>query len=114
MVVHFGSTFLAMNTPAISEFVPAAPGPAPSDFRPAPREPRVRTPRRVTAPRAAEPVARLAPPRRSPAREILAGVLLLVAWALLWSFFLAGVVEPGAALHREARASAAAARWIEP
>ena len=34
--------------------------------------------------------------------EIVAGVLLLVAWAFLWTFFIAGVVGPAAGLARTA------------
>lgn len=107
-----------MNTPAISELLPAAPGFPILDARRAPAPQRrfldrtgfAAAPRRHADP---TPSVRPAAPGRSPVREILAGVLLLVAWTLLWSFFLAGVVEPGAALHREARAAEAAARWID-
>ena len=34
--------------------------------------------------------------------EVAAGVLLVVAWAMLWAIFLAGVVEPAAALRASA------------
>lgn len=83
-MVHFTPTFLAMNTPAISE-------PAPLVFP-------------------SRQAHRAATPTHNPAWEILAGALLLVVWTLLWSFFLAGVVEPGVALQRagESRAEVSA------
>lgn len=108
-----------MNTPAISESasaartVPAAfscpspaRGPRPSFQGPAAR------PRPVADP---SPAARPRTPRVNPAWEIAAGALLLVIWALLWSFFLSGVVEPSAALERQASARATAASlWTAP
>ncbi len=108
-----------MNTPAISESASAArifpavlscPSPA--------REPHAHFQDRAVRPRplaGLAPAARPALPRRNPAWEIAAGALLLVIWALLWSFFLSGVVEPGAALERQAAAHATAASlWTAP
>jgi hypothetical protein len=34
--------------------------------------------------------------------ELAAGALLLVAWALIWAFFIAGVVEPAAGMQARA------------
>jgi len=50
------------------------------------------------------------PAPRGGAVEVAAGVALVIVWAALWAFFIAGVVEPGAAL----RASAAAHPSLEP
>ncbi len=94
MVVHSGSTFLAMNTPAIS--ASAATGaavaprlvPAPGPRRHARGDPRDASRAIAHSPRVARAGG-----------EILAGVLLLVAWTLLWVFFLDAVVSPAAALH---------------
>ena len=103
-----------MNTPAISESAPAARTiPAVLPCLALAREPRVRFLGRAVRPRPlAGPTlaARPALPRRNPAWEIVAGALLLVVWALLWSFFLSGVVEPGVALQRagESRAEVSA------
>ncbi len=52
---------------------------------------------------------RVAARDRRPARwrgagEVLAAVLLVVAWAMLWTFFVAGVVEPAANLAGRAAA----------
>jgi hypothetical protein len=41
---------------------------------------------------------RRAVPRASALSEVVAGALLLVLWAFLWSAFLAGVVAPGGQL----------------
>jgi hypothetical protein len=38
------------------------------------------------------------------AGELVAAVLLVVAWAMLWAFFVVGVVEPGADLGARAAA----------
>ena len=111
-MVHFTPTFLAMNTPAISEAVrgaPALPAAMPGGV-PARRQRSAPTPFRTAAPAWRGPAANV--PARSAAWEILAGALLVIAWALLWSFFLTAVVEPGAALQR--RADAAAERWVTP
>lgn len=106
-----------MNTPAISgaarpvPFVPAhlSASPQPRPARPGPAA----EVHPAAAPRTAR---RPAVPRRNPGWEILAGVLLLVVWTMLWSLFLNAVVEPGAALQRQSAepAAAASARWVEP
>lgn len=108
-----------MNTPAISESAPAARTiPAVLPCLALAREPRVRFLGRAVRPRplaGPTPAARPALPRRNPAWEIVTGALLLVVWALLWSFFLSGVVEPGAALERQAAARATATSlWTAP
>ncbi|HVO19051.1 MAG TPA: hypothetical protein VMU15_07335 [Anaeromyxobacter sp.] len=94
-----------MNTPALSDA--AAPFPA------VPSRPGRRTEvRALSSPSAAGPRPLPLPGRRAPgatpssAGEVLAGVLLLVVWTLLWIFFLAAVVEPGAALRSAAAAPA--------
>ena len=53
--------------------------------------------------------ARRAARRRLPGRpgaptEIAAGALLIVVWAMLWAFFISGVVEPAAGLRARAAA----------
>ena len=94
-----------MNTPALSEA--ASPRPAAPTHPALPREPRTRPARPSALPRPLAGPARR-PPGANPssAGEVAAGVLLLVVWTLLWSFFLMAVVEPGAALRRAAEAPA--------
>lgn len=41
---------------------------------------------------------------RGPAAEVLAGALLILLWALLWSVFVEGVVEPARGLREKAEA----------
>ncbi len=108
-----------MNTPAISESAPAARSTPAVLVHPAPaREPRVEFQGRAARPRplaGPAPAARPSAPRVNPAWEILAGALLVVIWALLWSFFLAGVVQPGAALERQVAArETATSLWTAP
>jgi hypothetical protein len=90
-----------MNTPAlrrdprpIQAFRPLA-APARTSVRPLPLPgpERLATPPR--RPRLALPTPAT---RRGPAREVVAALLLLVAWALLWSFFVTAVAGPGARL----------------
>ncbi len=71
--------------------------------------PRVERARRGGKPAGGSLGARLSP-RRGLLRDVLAGAVLLAAWALLWSSFLTAVVEPAGRLHAPgARAPAAAA-----
>jgi hypothetical protein len=113
-MVHLGSTLSGMSTPAVSEAIPSAPIAAPHP-PPAPvvaaRAGPVRHGRAASAPRLGRPAL----PTPNPAWEIVAGVLLLVAWAMLWSFFLTRVVEPGSELRRDAgKRAAVTARWADP
>jgi len=92
-----------MNTPALSD---AASALAAVPSRPARRnEPRALSSRSAAEPRPL-PLPRRSPPGATPssAGEVLAGVLLLVVWTLLWSFFLTAVVEPAEALRSAAPA----------
>jgi hypothetical protein len=100
-----------MNTPAVSEAFPSAPLALPSP----PARAEAITARAGAAARgrlvaAPWPSRRPAPSGPNPAWEIVAGVLVLVAWAMLWSFFLTAVVEPGATLHRDPDRRAALSR----
>jgi len=57
--------------------------------------------RQRTARRPGLALARSLPGTRfAGAAEVAAGLLLLVGWVLLWSFFLCAVVEPGSRLLR--------------
>lgn len=97
-----------MNSPALRGQPP--PVPLFPSFRPL-RLP-APSPGRAPALPAREPLAaplrrpRLALPtpatRRGPAREVIAAVLLLLLWALLWGFFVTAVAEPGAQLAARA------------
>jgi hypothetical protein len=114
MLVHFGSTFPAMEMPAISEEGPAVPGTpwlggAPEDEVQGLTARDVRELRPHLDPARA---ARPAPPRRSAAWEILAGALLVAGWALLWSFLLTFVVKPDAAPRH--RAAPVSVQWSYP
>jgi hypothetical protein len=90
-----------MNRPALRNqprpvpaFRPlAAPARAPVRLLPLPRPERPPTPPR--RPQLALPTPAT---RRGPAREVIAALLLLFAWTLLWGFFVTAVAEPGAQL----------------
>jgi hypothetical protein len=98
-----------MNTPALSSPSRSAPRfasfpplavPAPAATRPS-----LPVPARPAALPAARRLELRSPPAaRGSAREVLAAVLLVVAWTMLWGFFVAGVAEPGARLAASAAA----------
>ena len=96
-----------MNTPAFSS--PSRSSPRLASLPPpaAPTAAATRPSLSVPARPAARPAPRrleLRPPpaARGPAREVLAAVLLVVAWTMLWGFFVTGVAEPGARLAASA------------
>ena len=92
-LVHLHPTFKAMTTPAIIEPLPRAP--AASLRPPGPRP--LRAPRPDNAPgarRSATLFASLPARRNRSAVDVAAASLLLFAWILLWTVFVAGVLEP--------------------
>jgi hypothetical protein len=97
-----------MNTPALRSQprpVPTVPAfrPLAVPALPAGRPPSLPAPERpVAQPRRPQLVLPTPATRRGPAREVIAALLLLFAWTLLWGFFVTAVAEPGAQLAARA------------
>ncbi len=64
---------------------------------------------RLEAARPPATAGRRHPGRWNGAGEVVAAVLLVIAWAMLWTFFVAGVVEPAARLGAQATSRGARA-----